>query len=334
VQTSRDRVLTLPSTRSVIVLSAWNWTLSPGRRERLERWVEGGGRLIVEQSLLGGADEFRRWSGIAVQGRPPVKRGETPIKVDEPCRSFAEASATRSPNRRDFRTLCYAATMTYLSADRPEDWSLRDVTGAQVLRVRVGRGAVTRINASTFRDREILDGDHGWLFAAAAELRAGDEVHFLSEDNSPSLLALMWSYGAPVVVLAAALVALLLWRGGVRFGPPVPPPPLARRSLAEQIRGTGRFVARRGSAAALHAACVRALEEAAARRVPGFMRLTLKDRAAALGRLTRFDPGSLLAALYHPRSQRAHELRSAVALIEAARRDCLTDRRGLSHGTD
>jgi hypothetical protein len=71
-------------------------------------------------------------------------------------------------------------------------------------------------------------------------------VHFLTESEHPSLLALIWMYGAPVVGLAAAWLLLALWRNGVRFGSIVGTAPAARRSLAEQIRGTGQFALRFG----------------------------------------------------------------------------------------
>src|SRR5260221_6434783 len=48
-RTARDRELTLPPAASVIVLSAWYWDLSAARRERLERWVESGGRPVVDE---------------------------------------------------------------------------------------------------------------------------------------------------------------------------------------------------------------------------------------------------------------------------------------------
>ena len=61
---TRDRILSMPPVDSVIVLADWHWTLSTTRRETLERWVESGGRLVVEGSLAGGEEEFGRWSGI------------------------------------------------------------------------------------------------------------------------------------------------------------------------------------------------------------------------------------------------------------------------------
>jgi hypothetical protein len=95
------------------------------------------------------------------------------------------------------------------------------------------------------------------------------------------MLALLWRYGAPVVTLALTLLALVLWRGGVRFGPLAAAPEAARRSLVEQIRGTGQFILRHGGGISFHAASVRALDEAAGRRVPLYS-LSPVERAAAL----------------------------------------------------
>jgi hypothetical protein len=144
-------------------------------------------------------------------------------------------------------------------------------------------------------------------------------VHFLSEDDQPSLLALAWQHGAPVVCLVMALVALVLWRRGVRFGPLAAPPAASRRSLAEQIRGTGQFALRYGGES-LHAATVRALDETATRRIPGFARLDAGGRAAAVAALTGIDGPAIAAAAGGGSSRTQTELRRAIALLETARR--------------
>ena len=116
----------------------------------------------------------------------------------------------------------------------------------------VGRGSVTVINASPLRYRGVFAGDHAWLFVAATQLRRGDDVHFLSEEEHPSLLALVWRYGRPSCSLALALIVLALWRGGVRFGPLAAAPPsgaaVARRadSRHRSVRAATRR--RRGAA--------------------------------------------------------------------------------------
>src|SRR5688572_28229623 len=55
--TSWDRIFVEPSTDAVIVLSTWQWSLSANRRLALQRWVENGGRLIVDRGIWGGVDE-------------------------------------------------------------------------------------------------------------------------------------------------------------------------------------------------------------------------------------------------------------------------------------
>jgi hypothetical protein len=229
--------------------------------------------------------------------------------------------------------MCELDGVSFLTSNENAVWALRDVSGIQAMRVEVGRGSVTVINATPFRGRNLFEGEHGWLFVAATEMRRGDDLHFMSEDAHPSLLALLWQYGAPVVALTLALVALVLWRGGVRFGPLAAAPDAARRSLVEQIRGTGQFELRHGSGDSLHAACVRALDEAARRRVPIYAGLSANQRAAALARLTGLDRDALAEAVHHARGRRSHQLRSTIALLEAARRRTLIKHTRSSHGT-
>jgi hypothetical protein len=148
---------------------------------------------------------------------------------------------------------------------------------------------------------------------------------FLSEEDHPSILALVWQYGAPVVWLTLTLLALSLWRGSVRFGPLAAAPESARRSLAEQIRGTGQFTLRHGRGESLHAASVRALDEAATSVVPSYLRLPVEERVSILARLTGFDAQALAAAVHHG-VRRPNELRHALAVLELARRQTLIAR--------
>ena len=134
----------------------------------------------------------------------------------------------------------------------------------------------------------------------------------------------------PLLLLFAAF---LLWRGAMRFGPLAPALIAARRSLADQIRGSGRFALHYGDGQSLHTACVRALEEAARRRISGYASLEPDERAAALARVTGFDRFSLSAAIYHPGRRTTGELHRTIALLEAARRETLKRRRNSHDGT-
>jgi hypothetical protein len=334
-RTAWRRTLATPSSDSVIVVSAWHWNLTAGRREAFEQWVESGGRLVVDRTLAGGEDEFERWSGIVRQRLKADGAAEFVDTESQTCRRFEETrtgAASGAPPEKPL--ICDVDDTSSLSSNRPVVWSLHDGSAIQAMRVEVGRGSVSVINATPFRERSLFDGDHGWLFAAATELRRGDTVIFLSEDAYPSLLALLWRHAAPVVILFLTLIALVMWRDGVRFGPLAAVPEAARRSLVEQIRGTGQFILRHGGGGPLHAAAVRALDEAAARRVSIYASLSLDERAAALARLTGLDRDVLAAAVRPIGLRRFHDLRNTIALLEAARRRTLIEHTRFSHGTD
>ena len=307
-----QRVLgSMPPRAGIVLASGWHWGLMASRRERLQRWVAAGGRLVLDPSVIGGQKELERWSGIS---RSEIKERRKPGE----CWSLTDDSPASARNRF---SVCNGGFVSALHSDHKTSWVLRDTSAAiQVVRVPVGLGSVTVINAVLFGNRAILKGDHAALFVAATQLRRGDPIWFLTEERGASLLGAIWSTGAPVVVLFLALIAAWLWRSGTRFGPPVAATEGARRSLAEQIRGTGQFTLRFGGGQALYAAQVRALRETAERLIPGYARLSDSERVTRLAQLSAVDAGALAAALDPGIRRRPGGLRHGLALLESIRR--------------
>jgi len=308
---------TLPDPNSVIYLSYWNWDLIPSRRERLEQWVTDGGRLVADRSLIGGDVALERWSGIA---RSMVEIDENDVAAlaesdDEGCSALEVEGEERASYM-----VCGLDATSRLTNEHDASWILADDRGIQALRIPIGRGSITLLNAKPFDNVRLFEGEDGLLFVTATGLERGDHIYFLSEEETVSLLALMWKHGAPVVVLLLGALALALWRGGPRFGPATGMPDSARRSLAEQIVGTGRFTLRFGAGRALHAAAVRALREAAERRLSGYRALGTEQRMELLARNTGMDAEALTDAINHTGPRRPRELRRVLALLETARR--------------
>ena len=218
----------------------------------------------------------RQWSGIVREYSDEDENADAdanqdtahPGQLPHPCHQLKEQKGDSIGARQYW--LCDFDEESFLSTERTPEWTLsyegRRAGDARSSRPwqRHGhqRGAVALAAASSPATTR-----------GSSSRRVSCAVATMStscrKKNSPSLLALIWIYGRPVVVLAFALVGLALWRGGVRFGPLAAPPPTGRRSLAEQIRGTGQFVIRHNGGEALHSAAVRALDEAAQRRVVG-----------------------------------------------------------------
>ena len=327
-RTRWNRGISLPPSNGVVFISNWDWDLSRDRQQRLESWVESGGRLVVDGSLIKGSDSFEQWSGIGQQTRKQARRGALDLAPPELCYTLAEEGGAAN-----VYSACGMDSTHFLTVHRKTDWALRhEDSGLQAVRVRVGRGSVTVLNGTPFARRGLFAADNGMMFVAATQLRRGDEIHFFSESSQASLLRLAWQLGWPVICLIGIGLTLAIWRSSVRFGPLAAPTQTARRSLAEQIRGTGQFTMRIGSAGALHAAAARALTEAAARYINAYEYLPGAERMRALAQVTGYEPDSLAAALNYSGSSRSEHWRSALELLEAARRRILLRNTRSRHG--
>jgi len=311
------RRFTLPATDGVAYVSMLNWDLIADRRERFEHWVESGGRLVVDGTLIGSTETFEKWSGIGRVARHTPKKKPTGF---EDCKNLNEAGTHES------YIGCGTQSFQALESPRKLDWALRDEnSNLDAARVRIGRGSVTLLTGAPFSGRTLFADDNGRLFVTATQLRRGDAIYFFSEADQDSLLQLAWNLGWPVICVIGVGLGLAIWRGSVRFGPMAPATETARRSLAEQIRGTGRFTMRIGSAAALHTATARALNEVAARYINSYETLPGTERMQALEKATGFESSSLAAALHYSGSGHAEHLRADLELLEAARRRILLE---------
>ena len=140
-RTAWDRVLTDAAGRLRSSCSPrWHWNLSRGRREALERWVESGGRLVVDRTLVGGEDEFERWSGIVREYRgTATSRGVRRMRSDESCRSVpggTERDAVQRVARRRGYSMCDLDGVSFAhEPGRNAAWALRDASGIQAMRV-------------------------------------------------------------------------------------------------------------------------------------------------------------------------------------------------------
>jgi hypothetical protein len=341
----RQSLGTLSAHDSIVVLTNWHWSVIERRRKQLEAWVHAGGRLILDQSLVGGESELKTWSGLELTypkdeddaddekeaagdaGSEPKDEDNFELNSKYPssgrCGTLLASYSPKSSDLRDSYSVCHMAWGSYISSSRPVFWALHNSDGMQASRIEIGAGSVTLLNAKPFGNRDLTQVDHSLLFVAITQLKRSDHVVFLSEEEHPGLLTLIWLNGKPVVLLAALLIAVALWRGAVRFGPLIAPTEIARRSLAEQIRGTGLFILRYGGSQTLHAAVLRAIDEAARHRVVNYSRLSSGERVAALARIATLDADKLGTAFHYSGNRSTHELQQTIATLETVRRALL-----------
>jgi hypothetical protein len=309
----------LPPAGATLLLSSSHSIVFPGRAASLRSWVEGGGHLVLDSVLLADDDSLA-W--VPVRSKTAAAAASAPAAP--PPRNLPACATLQEPDSvapafgaaREFR-ICHRVPHALYSFV-PASWALDGELGREFVRVPVGRGRVT-VSASgpIFGNRSIFEADHALVLVAALRLRAGDEVWFVAAESRPPLPVAVWNAGAPAVLLGALALVLALWRGAARFGPPVPTAPPWRRSMAEQIRGTADFIFRRDGSA-LHRAQLRALDDAARRRLPGHDRLTAAARAGAIARATALDAAELAPAMDPSLPRTRRELAAALALLETA----------------
>jgi len=355
VVTAPDNLDQLPPPGATLVLSSAHWDIFPERVQALRAWVEAGGHLWLPyqgQTEAALAWIPMKWVAIPRPRAPSAaaSAASTPDRNDDDedndtdtavppkpavppasgavttprCASLSE-SITEQPAfdaHRRFDSCLYARET--LRPGVPPQWALHGPQGALVARVPIGRGSVTVASAyMPWGNSQLLRSDNALLATAALRIHAGQQLWFVQDEARMPLLSFLWARGMPAVLLGAAGLAFALWRGAVRFGPRAAVTPLARRSMAEQIRGTAAFVAHHGSDA-LHAAQLRALNDTARPRVHGFDGLILGERAQAVARLTRLDAHALARAM-NPKLDAAVNRHpgAALALLETARRRLL-----------
>jgi hypothetical protein len=244
------------------------------------------------------------------------------------CTAWRETDATTAPAFETGRVYRSCASGGMIRAPgRAPTWLLATDKQTLALRVPLGRGTVTGVASWTpLGNRALLQADNALIATAILQAAPGRAVWLVNDEAREPFALWLWHEARTPLLLCAAAIALALWRLMVRFGPLQAPSPRARRSMGEQVRGTGEFIAA-SDMAALHAATRRAFDDAARGRVEGWGEHTDEDRvaalAAALAPAVVLDTRALLDALHPGPGSPPAQWRAAIRVLEQARRALL-----------
>ena len=286
----------------------------------------------IEQQELNAGD--LREPGFGLHLREPIVSITLGERVDSPGKN--KPSPTRRDPEEDCAsldvatdgkitgkplTICLPPREFGLVSKHTPAWSLANRFGLQVLRVNIGRGSVTVIpRYSLISNKNLIKHEHAEIFVTASHLVRGDALYIVNVAQAETLIALVWRLAAPALVFFGLTILCIILRQLPRFGPPLPPPAMVRRSLAEQIRANAAFAWRTRKLTALRAAVRRALDETAKKRIASYSSLDVRKRVNAIAAWAGVDSKALNSAMTEDAVAAPQVQRAAITLLEQTRR--------------
>jgi len=327
----------LPPADGVLLVNDFHDVMARRALPQVEHWVESGGRLAVNWGSLWTDPALQTWSGVSTAAVvthgaraatvAPANAAATTASTDATPAADCSALAVEvgGTDTGDTLSLCGAWLGSGFVSKRVPSWALAKGPELKLLRVPVGHGSLIVLGpASLLAAKTFLRGDMAEAFITATALVRGERLTIYSAGHAEPLLAMLWRVAAPALLFSGIVLLLVIVRHLPRFGPPLPPPATARRSLAEQIRANARFAWRTRKLDSLREAVLRDLERTARRHIAGYDLLAPRQRAAELGKRAGLDIATLGAALTQDAVGTPERQRAAIALLEHCRRRLLS----------
>lgn len=283
---SLEPPMSQPANGNSLLLLGERENMTPRQTEKLLDWTRDGGHLLLVAEALW--DDETGKSGDLLLDRLQLRQ------------SFSEGFDTPELSRKKSKpdlTKLYIdnkTTAAYFSFDT--DFNLTDprhlaqfsansAKATHLMQLNFGRGKVTVITDSElWKTPNIGLHDDAWLLLY---LTQGTDVTLLFNSDVDDLFSLLIHYFPQALAALAAIIALGLWRAGMRQGPIRLPAPKARRQLQEHLKASADFLLRRCGQSRLLQALQRDILHTAQHRHPGFEHLTPPQQWQVLERLTR-----------------------------------------------
>ena len=287
---SLERLTTLPGKGNSLLLLGERSNMSPRQVEQLLSWAKSGGHLLLVAEALW--DEETGKSGDLLLDRLHIHQ----TLSDEP-EEPAPSSKKPLKNKSQDLTKLYVDNETasaYFSFDtdfnltdprHQAQFSANSSRSSHLMQLDLGEGSVTVITDSDlWKTPNLGKHDNAWLLWY---LNQGTAVTLLFNSDFDDLFTLLMRYFPQALIALISLIALTLWRAGMRQGPTRSPTSNARRQLQEHLKASADFLLRRSGQGTLLQALQRDILRAARHRHPGFEHLDSAAQCRVLEHLTR-----------------------------------------------
>jgi hypothetical protein len=315
---SRAALGELPPEDHLLVLRETGRFAAPATVERLLGWIEGGGNLLVlfpsEDELLESLEDDLEEGRFEL---PVARELEVRCVLDSASGAREELDLGQGREAIDLR-----GRLAFEDVGGRADVVVGERMRARLLSFEHGLGRVTLAADDTWATNERIDEEgHArilWQLAQLEGRRTGALLVY--GERPPGLLATLFEHGSPVLAGLAALVALQLWRVGLRFGPRLSEPPRSRRDFSEHVVAAGELWWRHRAAARLLDAPRAELRRRLGLRRPQLARLGQPELARELARLAELPEARAARALAVAATHEEHEFTEVVRDLSTIRK--------------
>ena len=312
---SEEGFTILPPSKATLIIPSARYEMGESEAQRLRRWVESGGHLVVVPSAAFD-EEYKRRDllldplGIHVKA---IEAPETAGIVD-----------VDWPGSNDFMTIKIDAFVRLRLDPHKEKvlLALADDDGAYLIRLALGRGVVTVLSDNTFFfNANVNKNDHAAYLWRVAQLNdAPRPVWLVFSDGMPPLHRWLMQHAWTALISASTLLVLWLWAASRRFGPLRAVMPLARRRLLDHIEASGHFLWRAGQGEQLLKGVRQTLYRALELRHPAWAGVSSHDLYQRLAELSGLSYEVVQGALLYTHHGSEHEFTQAIQTLERIRK--------------
>ena len=287
--------------------------LSTRESEALRAHVMRGGHLVVQAPTAlagdGGGETFLDGLGVGKH-----------TFVDDGCLHVSEAHRKKAEDDDVYDRGLMCDDRFVLDRDAEPAVAWRDNEGVAFARFRTSGGGSVDVVATLDPARTSslrYEDNHAFVRQLLQPNWNRGTFHLIYASEMPSLWSLLAENAWRVLIALALCIAAWLWMRMQRFGPRLPSPPDARRSLLEHVQATGDHLYRYGRAHLLHSA-LRAHVLARLRRKDAIAAaLDGQTQADLLAQRTGLPAADIADALRSPRPFDAKDFRYRIARLIA-----------------
>ncbi len=311
---SVESLTEFPPAPATLIIPTPRYEMGVDEAQRLRRWVEAGGHLVVVPSSAfdagyESADALLDPLGIQVQEvEDPQSDGL--VDVDWPDSGDFMAVSMEANVRLD-----HAHTKNKILLE------LADEDGTYLLRLALGRGMITVLSdADFFTNYRIAQNDHAAYLWHVAQADNQRPVWLVYKDSMPPLHRWLMQHAWTALTAGTLALVLWLWAASRRFGPALVAAPLKRRRLLDHVDATGRFLWRAGQGEQLMKGARQALYRTLELRHPAWAGISSQELYQRLAVLSGVPQEQIQIALLYTHLGSEHEFTKVIQTLERIRK--------------